>query len=361
MFLAHSDPYWSVFSKKRSFRAQQACKNCRLRKQKCVENRPCLFCKEQNIECEYAEVPPRKPDKLFQLVMQKLNAIQENGEQIEASLNRRLERLENSPCANGTHSPPAPTHHPQQHQHQDQQQHQQQHQYRRELNDFNEHRTAAHYLLKTWPAMAKYFNSIVPLLENYPLKIEEERGSLRIYGRGEGLTHNDRAQQVGSRAGSQADSETMSLSSTSDSGQAPYRYIDKVNRLDLTPTAVNRLLASYLDHMHVLHPFLDKARLKKQVDAFVDRMNPPASTKSPLSMPQHLSEHHRPTKRQRTDIDEGEPTAVPIYARPAQSHVRPPKAERTITNAIILLVLALGAVLHEDAPIGGVLDPRKEI
>ncbi|KAF2752668.1 hypothetical protein EJ05DRAFT_542484 [Pseudovirgaria hyperparasitica] len=37
---------------------------------------------------------------------------------------------------------------------------------------------------------------LVPILGDYPLKIEEERGILRIYGRGEGLTHEDKAQQV---------------------------------------------------------------------------------------------------------------------------------------------------------------------
>ncbi|KAF2752913.1 hypothetical protein EJ05DRAFT_490518 [Pseudovirgaria hyperparasitica] len=179
--------------------------------------------------------------------------------------------------------------------------------------------------------MAKYFNSIVPLSENYPLKIEEERGSLQIYGWGDGLTHEDEAQQVGSHASSKTYSETLSMCSTSDSGQASYGFNDKVNRLDFTPCTVNRLLASYLDHMHVFHPFLDKARLKKQVDAF------------------------------RTDVDEGEPTAVPIYARPAQSHVRPPKTGGTITDAIILLVLALGAVLQEDRLIRGSLNPRNKI
>ncbi|KAF2752934.1 hypothetical protein EJ05DRAFT_505571 [Pseudovirgaria hyperparasitica] len=66
--------------------------------------------------------------------------------------------------------------------------------------------------------------------------------------------------------------------------------------------------------------------------------------------------HHRPKKRQRTNVDEGKPTAVLIYARPAQSHVRPPKAAGTITDAII----ALSAVLHEDKPIRGVINPRKE-
>ncbi|KAF2752925.1 hypothetical protein EJ05DRAFT_234233 [Pseudovirgaria hyperparasitica] len=101
-------------------------------------------------------------------------------------------------------------------------------------------------------------------------------------------------------------------------------------------------------------------RLKKQVDVFIDRMNPLASTKSPLPVPENPLDHRRPKKRQRTDVDEGKPT-VPIYARPARSHVQPLKAKRTIPNAIIMLVLALGAVSHGDNPIRGALNPRKEV
>lgn len=38
----------------------QACNNCRNRKQKCDEARPCQFCRESGLKCEYKEVPPPK-------------------------------------------------------------------------------------------------------------------------------------------------------------------------------------------------------------------------------------------------------------------------------------------------------------
>ena len=39
---------------------KQACNNCRQRKQKCDESRPCGYCKNEGIDCEYREVPPPK-------------------------------------------------------------------------------------------------------------------------------------------------------------------------------------------------------------------------------------------------------------------------------------------------------------
>ncbi|KAF2147210.1 uncharacterized protein K452DRAFT_282191 [Aplosporella prunicola CBS 121167] len=47
-------------SRKRQVRAVQACNNCRNRKQKCDEARPCQFCRESGLKCEYKEVPPPK-------------------------------------------------------------------------------------------------------------------------------------------------------------------------------------------------------------------------------------------------------------------------------------------------------------
>jgi hypothetical protein len=41
-------------------RATQACNCCRARKQRCDEARPCQFCRENNLECQYKDVPPPK-------------------------------------------------------------------------------------------------------------------------------------------------------------------------------------------------------------------------------------------------------------------------------------------------------------
>ena len=46
--------------RRKQVRATQACNNCRQRKQKCDELKPCSFCKDNNFECQYKEFPPTK-------------------------------------------------------------------------------------------------------------------------------------------------------------------------------------------------------------------------------------------------------------------------------------------------------------
>jgi hypothetical protein len=53
--------------RRKQVRATQACNHCRSRKQKCDEARPCQFCRENNFDCQYKDVPPPKyvTSKLF--------------------------------------------------------------------------------------------------------------------------------------------------------------------------------------------------------------------------------------------------------------------------------------------------------
>jgi hypothetical protein len=46
--------------RRKQVRATQACNHCRARKQKCDEARPCQFCRENNFDCQYKDVPPPK-------------------------------------------------------------------------------------------------------------------------------------------------------------------------------------------------------------------------------------------------------------------------------------------------------------
>ena len=47
-------------ARRKQVRATQACNHCRSRKQKCDEARPCQFCRENNFDCQYKDVPPPK-------------------------------------------------------------------------------------------------------------------------------------------------------------------------------------------------------------------------------------------------------------------------------------------------------------
>jgi hypothetical protein len=58
-------PYMNDFGtaqqiRRKPVRATQACNHCRSRKQKCDEARPCQFCRGNNFDCQYNDVPPPK-------------------------------------------------------------------------------------------------------------------------------------------------------------------------------------------------------------------------------------------------------------------------------------------------------------
>jgi hypothetical protein len=46
--------------RRKQVRARQACNHCRSRKQKCDEVQPCQSCRENNLDCQYKDVPPPK-------------------------------------------------------------------------------------------------------------------------------------------------------------------------------------------------------------------------------------------------------------------------------------------------------------
>lgn len=58
---------------RKKVRAQQACNHCRQRKQKCDEARPCAYCKQEGLQCEYKEVPLAKPDRTLQEISRKID------------------------------------------------------------------------------------------------------------------------------------------------------------------------------------------------------------------------------------------------------------------------------------------------
>lgn len=66
------NPYMGQYSgpgqaqiRRKQVRATQACNHCRSRKQKCDEARPCHFCRENNFDCQYKDVPPPKYASIF--------------------------------------------------------------------------------------------------------------------------------------------------------------------------------------------------------------------------------------------------------------------------------------------------------
>lgn len=152
-----------------------------------------------------------------------------------------------------------------------------------------DHRTAPHKLLLLWP-------SVQPLLarsgvihnDSYVMEAED-RGLLRIYTRGEGIDEHDGTQPGG--PGSPARSEEngnegnpqnaptptdglwgtgfpQKQTLTSDTKRSePYVWggLKPDGTLDIDPDTIDELYSSYMTHIHIMHPFLDKQRLKAAI------------------------------------------------------------------------------------------------
>jgi hypothetical protein len=222
----------------------------------------------------------------------------------------------------------------------------------------SDHTTPAHKLLEDWPAMQNWWRGSPFLqklknqnrpLSDYPMQLEQERGLLRPWGYGEGLDLNDGAQGPGSPESS--NESDVSSPAPGKEGLWGHPPPDKPSprpmngclpeedhpgglgadgRPDFRVATMDALLESYERNMHNLHPFLNRSKIQKMFREFKDQYSPdarPSNTMSPAA-------HHVSVgmKRKRSSSAFGEP-------------YQPKGAiERSLRNAIVLLILALGKV-----------------
>jgi hypothetical protein len=224
----------------------------------------------------------------------------------------------------------------------------------------SDHTTPAHKLfedwslMKDWPRGVEYLQKLTEngrAVSDYPMQLEQDRGLLRPWGVGEGLDLNDGAQGPGSPESSN-DSDAPSpapgreglwghppsdhASPSTMNSSAPREYPEMVGGLgpdgrpDFRSHVVDSLLQSYIDNMHNLHPFLNRSKLQKMVREFKEQYSPDARAMLAASPAAH--QLNPGMKRKRSTSAYGEPYS-PRGA-----------IERSLRNAIILLVLALGKV-----------------
>jgi hypothetical protein len=204
----------------------------------------------------------------------------------------------------------------------------------------SDHTTPAHRLLEDWPAMQDWWRGS-PFLEklkaknrslsSYPSLLEEGRGILRLWGYGEGLDLSDGAQGPGSpdsnsesdaswpapgREGLWGHPPPDNPGSRPMNGSLPEEDrpggLGADGRPDFRVATLDALLESYERHMHSLHPFLDRCKIQKMFRGFKDQHSPDART---------------------------------LNNMPSAAYNRPKGAiERSLRNAVVLLILALGKV-----------------
>ncbi|KAG2411767.1 hypothetical protein HFD88_009323 [Aspergillus terreus] len=396
----YNNPAFGIRQQRKAARAQQACDQCRARKAKCDEGRPaCSHCKENNLICVYKEVPPHKSvvpdfhDRIQQLedrLEEKLSQLQhvqvDNGLQISQLANSAYMREQNllvpkeapkqtlqhilkedpNEAFQDTKLPKDENGAVMLEQSANELLNNSQALITGEDGELSipvEHTTAAHKLL-LWPSIKKVLEP-KEYDEDYVMRLEEKRGLIRVYGRGEGdETSEDPVVSTPSTNPSAAVEEVY-MHHPSPSGpwgginqpQSKLADIglDDTGRVTTTPSTIRRYHKSYMENLHKLHPFLDQNDLERKIELFIATYCPGAGGE----MPRGAKRKRSCDALQGAGCDMGSPATV---KGEASSNI----IEKSIDNAIVLLVLALGCICEvRDRPVPGpimdhVVDFRKE-
>lgn len=245
-----------------------------------------------------------------------------------------------------------------------------------------EHTTAAHKLL-LWPSIRRLLGP-KEFDEDYVMRLEEERGLIRVYGRGEGDDRSDYDRNAGSPATNSSspsweDDYTQGASpnlpwgtglpTTTTTAQPRPRDqlvggLDEFGQLNTDPDTVRKHHRSYLQHIHILHPFLDENSLERKIERFIRLYSPQRKNHLGQMLPGNPGDQPRGAKRKRSsealhgigyDMQSSSPSSNP--ERPANRRI-----EKSIDNAIILLVLAVGCICDwRDKPIPGPVKDASDI
>ena len=236
--------------------------------------------------------------------------------------------------------------------------------------ELDNHRTAPHERILLWPSMGPLLNFAgARFSESYVMEAEE-RIILGFCARGEGIDKYDGTQSGGpaSPARSEESSEGSAPSppdglwgigfpqtpSSDVRRSGPYTRggLKPDGTLDIDVATINNLYDSYMKTLYVMHPFLDRGRLRKIFDTFIKRY----ATGHPYLCQRFAvdsgSDLERPLKRQR--VNGSAATRVPLENGQQRGSI-----ERSPANAIVWLVLALGKIcLHKESLPGTIPDGR---
>ncbi|TLD10428.1 hypothetical protein PgNI_06223 [Pyricularia grisea] len=226
--------------------------------------------------------------------------------------------------------------------------------------------------LLMWPAIQNLVGHL--LVENgikypktYPLTIEENRGLLHLYGRGEGSKKRPGGREVpndfGLLTSAYPEDVAPSPSSNNDWGCMDAMETAPFSPQNLPPTPetktpsrktvgglrfdhdhVWKLVDSYKENMQNMHPIILPKDLDALIKNFLDSLPTVYVTKSvrPPPIAGFAAKHEIVgEKRKREDTDDGSEPKVAPQKRPAPS--------RHISTAVVLCILALGEIcLHKD-------------
>lgn len=251
-----------------------------------------------------------------------------------------------------------------------------------------EHNTAAQKLFR-WRSIRALLSQsskldFSPQTEKYVMDFERNKGVLRVYGRGRQKRESGDLSPKSVHTDSPANSHVSGPSDDTVTTSSPVSSPENLwgtgfvptagesratsdvgglgpdNTLKLDPKTITRLIRSYIDNIHIMHPFLDERALTRQVELFKRRYNPHdySSSKGSFAVPINTNLDavqnsyavlNIPSKRKHSDG---------CYHGPGDSSLAPspmPKIflERSPETAMILLVLALGKICECTTPLPG--------
>lgn len=210
------------------------------------------------------------------------------------------------------------------------------------------HETGAQHLM-TWPIISEWFLAAGVTQREYIWRAELGQGTLRPYGSSWAPEpENDDEYHTPMSPPQSAEVEQVSMWSEPKEGswgtefsrsERSYTSIGGLNpdgSLCLDAHVIKELWVSYGRNMWVMHPFMDARELRLFIEKFIRKHSPSGhrSRQSP-STRYAVPNSPLPAKRKYQD-DEG-----PSWSPPTMT------PERSMENAIVLLVLALGRVVQE--------------
>lgn len=231
------------------------------------------------------------------------------------------------------------------------------------------HTTLAATLLK-WSSISILVRGIleaenVKYVDEYPIRQEERRGLLRIWGRGEGLESSLRVDKADREAIRDAGTIEMVHDDVSDAGApspadcwggiggspAPIdgKPVVSLQTPDFSETSVWKYVKSFQDNIQNMHPLIIPVELKAMVRLFLDTVQQSMARPSRSTGPGGIAKFVGTASPVEATGSKRKRSPGPDGAESPSSPKAKPVFQRSINNALVLLVLALGKIcLHKD-------------
>ncbi|ODA80281.1 hypothetical protein RJ55_03239 [Drechmeria coniospora] len=408
-----TEAFYSIYpsataTKKKNTRASQACDQCRQLKAKCDETKPCKTCRDKGTECRYRDPVPKATDKAQADILEGITMMQDSLNRLADHvhhMNDRMTKIESSVSMfRGSghvrpdsgfpedtksfcrHSPASIQ--PEYYTHEIPRDHMSSPPKRLPMQIMVEdeieaepgppvppgepaipinHTTLAGLLLNWVPIQALTRKHVeragIRHVGEFPISQEQNRGQLIVYGRGEASHPSRQIMEIPDRGPLDTVDDLSDFASPSPAadwghlgGLSPAETVDYRGGVlghdgnpDFTESRVWQYVKSFKDNILNMHPIIQPQVLDDWVHHFLDTLPKvqPKSLKHPTSKPTFAvgggGHDTVGSKRKRSPGLDGQD------APSTPAAVRAGKPERSIHNALILTVLALGKVcLHRD-------------